>query len=171
MPECLHLGLDEVTIGTAQPRTDNLFPHFHIGQCLLPPVGHQDQRVWAQAVSALVEAAAHRVDCPGERHIRLRRHLVQRGLGRHLVKRHSLELRGTHRPHQPLHGQQCRRGGVVDSLPCPPHASYSNILSISLQGVLTSAICRSQRRVRVRGRPPPGRKDPASGLTEPPGDR
>jgi hypothetical protein len=92
-----------------------------LGQGSGAAVRHEDRGVAREAVPAGVAAPPVRVDGPAERHPRRAGHLVQHGLGAHLVEDDAVELRGAHSAHQPGEPGQCLLAVVVDALVFPSH--------------------------------------------------
>lgn len=79
-----------------------------------------------KTVGALVEASAHWVDGPAERHVTCGWHFVERALGKHFVERDSGEFwraNGTHKIVQASEPRQRIRSLAIDLLPAPPHGN------------------------------------------------
>ncbi len=82
-------------------RAAHLVADLDVHERLGAAVGEQDRRVARQAVGAPVGAAAVRVDRPLERHRGRTGHLVEDGLGVHLVEHHVGELGSSYAAHDP----------------------------------------------------------------------
>jgi hypothetical protein len=80
----------------------DLVAHGHVGERLVRAVGHEDRRLARQAVDACVRATPVRVDRPAKRHLRRRRHAVERRLRLHLVEAHVERLGSVEAAHARL---------------------------------------------------------------------